>query len=131
MRIVTKLVVLAFLGLSLHSGDVKTFNEVEVLKNSKFVDKYTNEKLNWVDAKNYCKIMDARLPKISEFQEMYKIVGKKSKYFAKEWYWSVDETNWRLKNGAYRFSFADGRDDFNVKDAVYNVRCVKIEEEQE
>jgi len=89
--------------------------------------KESQKRVNWYDAKKYCKNLESRLPTYNEIESVWLSHNKSSEidgFDLSVSYWTskVEKTDF---TGAYPFYFGEGKKGWYYKADHYGVRCIK------
>jgi len=113
---------------------VKTLLLISILTNIAFAQnskiswlEEAPKRMNWTDAMQYCKNLNAILPNKKTFKEIWLEHNKTSEIAGFDLsvsYWTSDEVQ-NNKHAAYPFYFGEGRDTWYYKADHYGVRCIK------
>lgn len=89
--------------------------------------KESPKRLSWVDAMQYCKINQAKLPTLKEISSVWEKQGRTSEiegFDLSVSYWTSTEVE-DNKRAAYPFYFGTGKEGWYYKEDHYGVRCIK------
>lgn len=96
-------------------------------KNNLIWIKESPKRLSWLDAKEYCKINNAKLPSLKEISSVWEENGKTSEidgFDLSVSYWTSTEVEDNSR-AAYPFYFGIGKEGWYYKKDHYGVRCIK------